>query len=356
MLNIVLIDDVQDVLTEWTTVLTALKGDRELEIRQWLPKDDGETAEDGFDKLVDPDTVLVITDYDLSKGGQNGLRGSAIMNWCNRRLLPVADYSRDNKARLPKEPDQYELRADSNAEKSAPFMLNLFDGFVSLRKSIADDWENLSKKNSPAAILAAVLGRPLEESRFALYGVKIGSTNLFETLEEAKDKENEKQRFMTYLLGHLLFNVIMRFPGPIVDCHALAAFLGVNVSETDRLAETFQPAKYDGPFGNKSPYYWLSDVEEVLEGFPDIEEMEGSPSIGRLNRLALETKFGQLAKHDCPNRCHGEEGGFICAFTKKTVCLRTDCSVASNTWIPQGARLCRIEKEYYNEWAPMLGF
>ena len=132
MLNIVLIDDVQDVLTEWTTVLTALKGDRELEIRQWLPKDDGETAEDGFDKLVDPDTVLVITDYDLSKGGQNGLRGSAIMNWCNRRLLPVADYSRDNKARLPKEPDQYELRANSNAEKSAPFMLNLFDGFVSL--------------------------------------------------------------------------------------------------------------------------------------------------------------------------------------------------------------------------------
>jgi hypothetical protein len=284
------------------------------------------------------------------------LRGSVIVNWCNRRLLPVADYSRDNKARLPKEPDQYELRADSNAEKSAPYMLNLFDGFASLRKSITDGWGTLGQKQSPAAILAEVLGRPLEESRFALYGVKIGATNLLETLKDTQDREHEKQRFMTYLLGHLLSNVILRFPGPIVDCRALAAFLGVNVSEMDKLAETFKEAKYEGPFGSGDPYYWLSDVEDVLEGFADLGEVEGSPTIGRLNRMTLETKFGRLERHDCPTRCHGEEGGFICAFTKRTVCLRNDCSVASNTWIPQGARLCRIEKDYYNEWAPMLGF
>jgi len=355
MLNILLIDDVQEVLKEWTTALTALKGDRAFEIRQWLPSAEDETAEAGFDKHVNEDTVLVVTDYDLSKGGQNGLRGSAIVNWCNRRLLPVADYSRDNKARLPKEPDQYELRADSNAEKSAPYMLNLFDGFVSLKKSITENWQTLGQKQSPAAILAEVLGRPLEESRFALYGVKIGATNLMETMEETANRDHEKQRFMTYLLGHLLFNVIMRFPGPIVDCRALAAFLGVNVSEMGKLAESFENAKYNGPFGNEAPYYWLSDVEEVLESFPDPGEVGGSPSIGKLNRLILEAKFGTLAKHDCP-RCYGEEGGFICAFTKKTVCLRNDCSVASNTWIPQGARLCRIEKLYYNEWAPMLGF
>lgn len=355
MLNILLIDDVQEVLDEWTAVLTALKGDRELEIRQWLPSAHDETAEAGFESKVDLDTVLVVTDYDLSRGGQNGLRGSAIMNWCNRRLLPVADYSRNNKARLPKEPDQYELRADSNAEKSAPYMLNLFDGFKWLSSSIRDNWAVLSQKQSPAAILATILERPLEESRFALYGIKIGATNLLETVTNTNEREHEKQRFTAYVLGHLLFNVIMRFPGPIVDCSALAAFLGVNASEMDKLAGTFQTARFSGPFGSVAPYYWLSDVEEVLEGLPDPGEVEGSPSIGRLNRLTLERKFGELEKHDCP-RCHGEEGGFICAFTKKTICLRNDCSVASNTWIPQGARLCRIEKGYYNEWAPMLGF
>jgi hypothetical protein len=122
------------------------------------------------------------------------------------------------------------------------------------------------------------------------------------------------------------------------------------------LKKTFASAIYNGPFASTEPLYWLSDVEGILESLQNGSETDDPATIGKVNRHILENALKRkFTLHDCP-RCHGEEGGFICAFTHKTVCLRSDCSVASNAWIPQGARLCRIEKTYYDEWAPMLGF
>lgn len=216
----------------------------------------------------------------------------------------------------------------------------------------------LEKKRSPAAILADILERPLEESRLALYGVKIGAPNssLMDIISQNQNVDAEKQRFIAYLLGHLLLNVILRFPGPLVGCQSLAAFLAIAQSEMRGVQIHFEKALYTGPFGTTEPLYWLSDIEEILESMQNGVEAGAGASVGKFNRLTLEHALKKTFKrHACP-RCQGDEGGFICAFTKKTICERNDCSVASNAWIPQGARLCRIEKTYYDEWAPILGF
>jgi hypothetical protein len=358
MPNIVLIDDVQKNLTELYDAIVAGLAVRALEVRTWLPSSDDGNAEERFAQHVDGDTILVVTDYDLTSGGKTGLFGSTIVDWCNRRLVPVGDYSRGNRAKLPKEPDQYEIRVPQDTTAAAQFILSVFDGFNAIRIALKNNWTRLSQKRSPAAILADILSRPLEESRLALYGVKIGAPNstLMESISQHANVDLEKQRFIGYIIGHLLLNVILRFPGSIIDCEALAAFLAVNKSEMQSLKDTFAPAIYEGPFSSTEPLYWLSDVEGILESLQSVGETDNSATIGKVNRQILEhTLNRKFALHDCP-RCHGEEGGFICAFTHKTVCLRSDCSVASNAWIPQGARLCRIEKIYYDEWAPMLGF
>lgn len=358
MPNIVLIDDVENNLVELRDAIAASTAGRELEVRTWLPSADDASAEESFDQHVDGNTVLVVTDYDLTSGGKTGLFGSTIVDWCNRRLIPVGDYSRGNKAKLPKEPDQYEIRVPQDTAIAAGFILSVFDGFDAIQKAIGNNWATLSQKRSPAAILADILGRPLEESRLALYGVKIGAPNssLMESISQHENVEVEKQRFIAYIIGHLLLNVILRFPGSIIDCEALAAFLAVNKSEMPSLRDTFASAVYQGPFCSTEPLYWLSDVESILETLQDGAEVDDAATIGKLNRITLEHALTRtFARHGCP-RCGGDEGGFICAFTHKTVCMRSDCSVASNAWIPQGARLCRIEKIYYDEWAPMLGF
>jgi hypothetical protein len=358
MPNIVLIDDIQKTLTELHDATVARLAGRNLEVRTWLPSANEGNAEDSFAQHVDNDTVLVVTDYDLTSGGQTGLFGSTIVDWCNRRLIPVGDYSRGNKVKLPKEPDQYEIRVPQDTAAAAGFILSVFDGFNAIRIALSNDWAKLSQKRSPAAILADILGRPLEESRLALYGVKIGAPNssLMESISQHENVEVEKQRFIGYIIGHLLLNVILRFPGSIIDCEALAAFLAVNKSEMQSLKDTFTSALYDGPFSSTEPLYWLTDVEGILEALQNGTETDDSATIGKVNRHILESALKRkFTLHDCP-RCGGEEGGFICAFTDKTVCMRSDCSVASNAWIPQGARLCRIEKTYYDEWAPMLGF
>ncbi|MGD0626884.1 MAG: hypothetical protein ABSB32_19520 [Thermodesulfobacteriota bacterium] len=84
---------------------------------------------------MNDETALVITDYDLTAGGQTGLFGSTIVDWCNRKLIPVGDYSRANKVNLPKEPNQYEIRVPQDTAKAGQFIISVFDGFTANKKS-----------------------------------------------------------------------------------------------------------------------------------------------------------------------------------------------------------------------------
>ena len=273
------------------------------------------------------------------------------------------DFSRANLTNLPKEPALFELRVPSDIDEAARYTATMFRGFRTLREKLAGDAVDLAAVRSPAQVLAAVLGRPQQESQFALYMSLLGAANgsLLDNLRAALDpneviSSTEKERLLAYVLGHVLANVVLRYPGPILSEAALCAYVATTKGEAAAVGELFSEAAYSGPFSVGATYFWRGDVDRVIEQqSAAIEEGASFDSSGGFNRAVVEKVLGRsLATHECP-RCGGLDGGYLCPFTGRAVCERADCSVAANSWIPAGADASRIERDFYEEWAPLLG-
>src|SRR5712692_1629593 len=126
MKSILLIDDDADLLREFTAALGNRLGDQ-VEIRKWVPAKD-HNPQEVFDRLVDADTKLVITDHDLTKLGQTGLFGASIVSWSQARFIPVGDFSRGNVAAVPKESELFELRVPTRPAEAADFVVTIYRG------------------------------------------------------------------------------------------------------------------------------------------------------------------------------------------------------------------------------------
>lgn len=359
--SIVIVDDKDKLLTELAAALNAQIG-AEAEIRTWLPKA-GEDPQVAFNARIDSSTALVVTDYDLTTQGQTGLFGATIVSWCQSKAIRVGDFSRGNVGNLPKEPNLFEIRIPGDVEKAAPFVAGVYRGFRQIREALSAEVEVLKRKRSPSAVLAEILGVSAAEGQFALYGQRLGTANtaLMESIvrtapEEIEPTEPEKSALLTYLIGHLLLNSVLRFSGPILSDRALLAYLGTDDSETSHVLDLFSEAAYSGPFSGVATFFWLSKIDDILEQLrANLPPQFTAETRGGFNRGIVEAKLGRsLSRHKC-KRCEGANGGFLCPFTKRTVCERSDCSVGSSSWIPQGAVLCRIEREFYDEWSPILG-
>lgn len=362
MHSILLIDDTKALLEELKKDLSLIFGASAVDIRTWVP-----TREDGdpltkFNTLVDAETILVITDYDLTSHGKTGLFGSTIVGWCQSRAIPVGDYSRGNNNSLPKEPDLFELRVPTDMGESARFVASVYRGFKWIREQL-EARPDLLAKGSPPAVLAELLAVPERANQFSQYSGRLGASNgalldkIISTAPATVDPTaDEKRSLLGYIIGHLLLNSILRFPGPILSYRSLTAYVASAESEKDAIIGVFDSARYSGPFAELDDYFWLSKTDELLDEFANLLTPETSAETqGELNRKAVEAKLGRsLALHDCP-RCQGANGGYFCPFTRRTVCQKADCSVGSNSWVPRGAGLCRVEREFFDEWAPILG-
>jgi hypothetical protein len=167
---------------------------------------------------------------------------------------------------------------------------------------------------------------------------------------------SEKERLLAYVLGHVLANAILRYPGPILSDRAVCAYFATSSLEAEAIAGLLDEASYRGPFSDGRRYYWRGEVDRIIEKISqDVDATTAFETSGGFNRAVLEAALGrELALHEC-QRCQGRDGGYLCPFTERPVCERPDCSVAANSWIPAGADLSRIEREFYEEWAPLLG-
>ncbi len=360
--SILLIDDNQDVLDGLTSQLAKLLHEDHVDIRCWQPTRNDDDPKSVFDNMIDDSTVLVATDYDLTSQGLKGLFGLTIVGWCQKQAIPVGDFSRGNTNELPTEPNLFELRVPTDDIEGARFIANTFKGFQAIRTGIKAMPDLSSSNFSPAGVLAKLLGKPNLENQFALYMSRLGSANsaLFQRLSERTNATSDNgnvQQVLTYVLGHLLLNAILKFPGPILSDRALCAYCGTTIKEKEVLHKLFDTTKYDGPFGDNARYYWRESVDETIDMFGENIPDQQFDDFGDFNRAVCEAKLGcQLDTHECPHEnCGGKKGGFLCPFTNRTVCQRADCSVAASSWIPQGAGFSRVEREFYDEWAPLLG-
>lgn len=357
--SILLVDDSPDLLQALKAELEAVLNLEAIDIREWVPDPEQGSPEDYFQTLVDDQTVMVVTDYDLTTK-MKGLFGVSIVSWCQARLIPVGDYSRRHDA-LPAEPNLFEFRVPSRAAEAARFIASTAGGFQDLKVRLTEPPED-QDQTGLAALLAAILGRPHLDSDLSLYLSRLASSNaaILQRLKELSDTHRvdapARATVISYILGHVLLNSVLKYPGPILSDEALCAYFGCDIADADILMKLFEAAAYSGPFSEDGRYVWREDVDQAILDALSAGEPLTAESDAELFRLVAERMLGAtLRNHGCP-RCGGMLGGFLCPFTTHAVCLREDCSVAAVGWIPQGAQLSRIEKTYYEEWAPLLGF
>lgn len=361
--TILLIDDKEEFLGELEAELKSRVKD-EASILTWVPRKTDVPTEHFEQLLNENDIRLVVTDYDLTEQGQLGFFGATVVDWCQIRGIPVGDFSRGNASSLAQEPNLFELRVPvASNDAAADYVAAMFRGFTAIRDAI-DANDTLLSQRSPAAALALMLGATGLESQFSQYGIRYGGANsalidrVSETASEhLKPAKEKKAALLTYIMGHLLRNAVLRFPGPIMTGEALAAYLAVDRDEEPKYLAAFESTKYTGPFSELDAYYWTRKVDEVLSAYDSkVGENDEFVSTGAYNRARIEACLGtKLTLSTACKRCNGTEGGFLCPFTHRTVCQRPDCSVVSNVWIPAGARLSRFERDFYDEWAPILG-
>ena len=160
----------------------------------------------------------------------------------------------------------------------------MFRGFRQLRDTLAGGAVDLASVRSPAEVLAAVLGRPQLENQFTLYMSSLGAGNasLLQSLPRAlaPDEVVEKKgRLLAYVLGHVLANAVLRYPGPILSDKALCAYVGTTDVEAAALAGVFSEARYDGPFSIDVDFYWRADVDRVIDRRSTAVETETSAEL-----------------------------------------------------------------------------
>ena len=332
------------------------------EVREWCPGEN-EDLSDAFEREVGKDTVLVVTDYDLTKAVK-GLFGHSVVAWCRNQFIPVGDFSRGHRDALSTEPDLFELRVPRIEAEAVVYIARIFDGFRRIREGIEAHPELLSAGRSPAQVLAALLHREDLESQLGPYLSRPGLFNSFllDTLTGGEQGQRdataaEKARLLTYILGHVLENAVLKYPGPILAGGPLCAYLAASPNDIEKVAGLFERARYIGPFDGGETLYWRDEVDTVIEEMASKFEVDDAEykSFGDYRRAVIgKVLGGSLAKHDC-ERCNGEKGGFWCPFTRRAVCERGDCSSTASSWVPSGAYACRVERVFFDEWSPILG-
>jgi hypothetical protein len=356
--SIVIIDDDAEYLGRLSSALERYTSEDGVLIERWRPVD-GEDPFGKFEEIANSDTALVITDYDLTKSGLTGLFGVSIVSWCQARFIPAADFSRGARTNLPREPNLFELRMPTAVEEAARYGAAIYRGFMALRQILDGGTVSLESVRSPAEVLAAAIERPQLESQLSLYMSLLGGANasLLDSLRSALSSnvdDPEKARLLAYVIGHVLANAVLRYPGPILSEEALCSYLATTREEAAVISPFFAEAKYEGPFSSGGSYYWREDVDEIISSNVSSGDGEFETS-GQFNRAVAERMIERpLARHGC-ERCGGINGGYWCPFTTRPVCERADCSVAANAWIPLGADVCRVERDFYDEWSPLLG-
>ena len=352
--SILIVDDKKEYLTGLAEGLKKRLPD--YEIVTWQPNEHEGPPNEKFENLVSIHTEMVVTDYDLTTAVK-GLFGLAIVAWCQHQGIPVGEYTRLPTAALPQEPNLFELRVPTNEDSAADYITGVVNGFGDLRDRIERNVELVTTRGSLASVLATILERPKLENQFAAYMSRPNAANAFligSLTTDSNPGDDTKRRLFTYLLGHLLVNSVLKYPGPILTSEMLGAYLAIGHESFEEVKSYFKSAKYSGPFGEGKCFYWREDVDDILDEFGEEVGTEDLGSFGDFNRRVVERLVeGDVSSHECA-RCDGKKGGFWCPFTNRAVCERSDCSVTGSSWIPTGAQLCRFRCWPYHEWSPIL--
>jgi hypothetical protein len=296
------------------------------------------------------DATLIVADRDLSKSVSSGFRGlsvNAVATAASRLAMPICSY-----ARQP-EPDDYEWRG---RWEEGHIVLRFGEGEDELSRraviagrgfaNIADGLPAVlgdAKNNSPAKVLAALLGRPDYADKIALYSV--GDQNRLSDLPANPKETGQQVRQLTRFLGYWLWDSLLRYPGLLANEIAAASHLNLSPADFMRqeVRSVFETALYHGPFEDaRRPQWWRGSLDNIVanEGFAD----------------GLELVHKNVRPEAERSRCYVDErksAGYYCIIARKPVSLEN--SRGGLSWFPRGADLTRIGTPMFEEYGPWLG-
>ena len=332
---LMLVDDEVEPLEALQKELLVAFAGRDAEIRVWIPQPQDKT-QDKYQEIVQARPDFVVTDEDLSVGGPAGLEGASVVSACKAEAIPVGNFTRQPDEELP-EPRFYDFRFPDEAPAKARYIADFLFGTFDLGRMIRAD-PSLHNGEGPAAVLATLMGRPEMAPYFSLYASKDGASNVLPgRLARIYGKEEAKNLLAISLLSHMTYNAIMRYPGPIIDAVALCAYLAIGFQDYEGVKKFFEDSAYGGPFTSSGRHYWHPDVEKTLLTLSEEMDLPDDLSDDVFRRGVIARLIGrEPARHAC-KRCGGVNGGYICPYTRVTVCTRRDCSAATSDFVPTGS-------------------
>lgn len=304
--------------------------------------------------------VLIVTDRDLSAGANHwrGLSEAAVSRAARAHGLPVACYRQANTGaedRLRRAAGDGLIELPKDMVGRARHVVALAKGFIELQRLMEGRKASAKKKRasqsidtSPGMLLARILGQPVVASRLDTFACR-DETAIAEIMRASGAGDNlsaEQKRRMVVALGVWLADLVMVYPGVLLNEVAAASYLDIDPASFRRseVRALFASAEYSKlPFADDgAPLWWRHLLDDVLLA----AECESG--------LDVCKKMGLRRVKFCPCSVDPKlHAGYYCMATFKP--LSGENSSGRVKWFPQGADLARINKRTYLKLAPWIG-
>jgi len=312
-----------------------------------------------YDRLV-----LIVTDHDLSANSDcwRGLSQSAVSGAAKQLGIPVAGYRRAKvkpEVELKRIPGDGLIDLDPDLVRRAEQVATLAKGFIELEKRVtnnhAPETGNSSRKrsaqmhiSSPGALLAKVLDHPSTAGHFDTFacGDQVAIGEILSFSHETGKLPTHVRRRLIAALGVWLSDLVMRYPGVLVNKVAAASYLDIHTEDFSQTSvqRLFARARYkDLPFEDKAePLWWRHVLDEILA--------EAECSSG----LQLTEKKGIEGIRYCPCSVDSTlHAGYYCMASHDPI--SGEKSSGRVRWFPPGADLARLKASTYRRLAPWIG-
>ena len=232
-----------------------------------------------YSELQGPDyanPILIVSDRDLSKTETYTGLSEAIVSKVSGKLgVPVCVYAHGYKDELLERQRSWgdgKIVVDFEPlDAGASQVSILASGFLEITLKLKEVLRRTGKNHlqTPAAVMAAILGKPELADQIALYGS--GDQKMVSEILPFVGGQHRKRLLETRLpclLGYWLYDSILRFPGLLVNTVAAASHLNISVRtfKTDsEIQELFKSALYNGPFrDHDNPLWWRGQLDGLL--------------------------------------------------------------------------------------------
>lgn len=373
---IVLFEDHQERIDELQAAITPMLGTKyRLEVfpLHVAPMTTKGPYEDRLaEALKDPrfgNIVLVVTDRDLSTQEWGGLSEAAVSRAAEKLGLPVACYRQKKpnvEDRLTRKPGNGQLELPFAVDERAHRIITICNGFVEMEKLLKPAKvpptkraaAKTSAKTKPAAkadagtpgtLLAGILQQPHVATHFDLFAC--GDQRAISEVMSVSQAKNaqlkpEQERRLVVALGVWLADLVMEFPGLLLNKTAAASYLDIALEDfaKAKVQTVFESAKYmDLPFADqRNPLWWRHLLDDLVT--------DGEA----VSRRALCESKGIKKLSFCPCSVKPElHAGYYCMATEKP--LSEEQSSGRVSWFPVGADLARLTARTHRVLAPWIG-